>query len=79
LDRSARVGDRIGELATSGFADATVGEVADMTVSVGYDEDYLDAGEAPSVGDAFGFGDAGVRWGPGRHHPRPGPFRTRAG
>lgn len=57
LDRSARVGELIGELADSGFADATVGQVADMTLSVGYDENYLDAGEAPTVGDARGFGD----------------------
>ena len=57
LDRSARVGDLIGALAASGFADATVGDVADMTVSVGYDEDYGDAGEAPSTDDALGFGD----------------------
>ncbi len=57
LDRSAQVGDLIAELAASGFADATVGQVADMTVSIGYDEDYLDAGDKPSTGDRLGFGD----------------------
>jgi len=57
LDRSARVGDLIQALAASGFADATVGDVADMTVSMGYDEDYGDAGEAPTTGDLLGFGD----------------------
>ena len=49
LDRAARVGDLIGELAASGFADATVGEVADMTVSVGYDEDYQDRGRGDDL------------------------------
>ena len=57
LDRSARVGDLVVELGDSGFADATVGQVADMTVSVGYDEDYGEAGDGPSVDGALGFGD----------------------
>ncbi len=34
LDRSAVVGDILPELAASGFGDASVGEVADMTVSL---------------------------------------------
>jgi len=57
LDRSARVATLIPELASSGFADATVGQVADMTVTLDYDEDYLDAGAAPSGGESLGFGD----------------------
>lgn len=57
LDRSAIVGDLLPELARSGFGDATVGDVADMTVSMGYDEDYADAGEAPTEAPTFGFGD----------------------
>jgi CubicO group peptidase (beta-lactamase class C family) len=57
LDRSARVGTLLPELAASGFADATVGDVADMTVALAYDEDYLDAGEGPRAGGVLGFGD----------------------
>src|SRR3954469_26076400 len=57
LDRSAVVGDLLPELASSGFGDATVGHVADMTVAMGYDEDYADAGEAPTDAPTFGFGD----------------------
>ncbi len=57
LDRSAVVGDLLPELAASGFGDATVGDVADMTVAMGYDEDYADAGEAPTDAPTFGFGD----------------------
>ncbi|MGZ4694581.1 MAG: serine hydrolase domain-containing protein [Acidimicrobiales bacterium] len=57
LDRSATIGDLLPELAASGFGDATVGDVADMTVSMGYDEDYADAGEAPSGEPTLGFGD----------------------
>jgi len=57
IDRTATVGDLLPELAASGFGDATVGDVADMTVSIGYDEDYADAGEAPSGEPTFGFGD----------------------
>jgi CubicO group peptidase (beta-lactamase class C family) len=57
LDRSARVADLIPELASSGFADATVGHAADMTVAIDYDEDYLDAGQPPSGGESLGFAD----------------------
>ncbi len=57
IDRTATVGDLLPELAASGFGDATVGDVADMTVSMGYDEDYADAGEAPSGEPTLGFGD----------------------
>ncbi len=44
-------------LAASGFAGATVGDVADMTVAVGYDEDYADAGAAPTESPGLGFAD----------------------
>ena len=45
-------------LADSGFAEATVGDVADMTVAMGYDENYLDADEGPRHGaPTRGFGD----------------------
>ena len=57
LDRTAVVGDLLPELSASGFGDATVGDVADMTVAMGYDEDYADAGEAPTDAPTFGFGD----------------------
>jgi len=57
LDRAARVGDLVRALARSGFGDATVGQVADMTVSLAYDEDYADAAAGESAGDRFGFGD----------------------
>jgi CubicO group peptidase (beta-lactamase class C family) len=55
LDRYARVGDLLPELGGSGFADATVAQVADMTVSIGYTEDYAET--APSDGTTLGFGD----------------------
>lgn len=57
LDRGARVGDLLPALAGSGFAGATVGDVADMTVAVGYDEDYADAGAAPTESPGLGFAD----------------------
>lgn len=57
LDRDARVGELIPELAGSGFRDATVGDVADMTVSLGYDEDYDDASAPSADGTALGFGN----------------------
>jgi CubicO group peptidase (beta-lactamase class C family) len=59
LDRSAVVGDILPELVTSGFGDATVGQIADMTVSIAYDEDYDDAESGASSADAvsLGFGD----------------------
>ncbi len=57
LDRSALVTDLLPELAATGFAGATVGQVADMTVSIGYDEDYADAGDAPTGAASFSFGD----------------------
>ena len=52
LARGARVGELIAELGASGFADATVGDVADMTVAIGYDEEYDGATE-----QGHGFGD----------------------
>ena len=42
LDPSKRVSDYIPELADSGFGDATVREVMDMTTSIRYSEDYND-------------------------------------
>lgn len=57
LDRTARVGDLIGELATTGLADATVADVADMTAAIGYDEDYDDASAPSSRPGQLGFGD----------------------
>jgi CubicO group peptidase (beta-lactamase class C family) len=57
LDRAAVVGDLLPELAASAFADATVGDVADMTVAMGYDEDYADAVDGASGGTTLGFGD----------------------
>jgi CubicO group peptidase (beta-lactamase class C family) len=57
LDRSAVVGDLLPDLAGSGFADATVADIADMTASVAYDEDY-DEATAPSERAGWrGFGD----------------------
>jgi CubicO group peptidase (beta-lactamase class C family) len=55
LDRYGRVGDLVPELDGSGFADATVAQVADMTASIAYTEDYAEAG--PAGGPAAGFGD----------------------
>jgi CubicO group peptidase (beta-lactamase class C family) len=57
LDRSAVVADLLPELTGSAFADATVGDVADMTVAMGYDEDYADAVEGASHEPTLGFGD----------------------
>ena len=57
LDRTALVGDLIGELATTGFADATVADVADMTAAIGYDEDYDDATSPSDRPGLLGFGD----------------------
>jgi CubicO group peptidase (beta-lactamase class C family) len=57
LDRSALVGDLVPELAPSGFGDATVADIADMTAAVAYDEDY-DEATAPSDRAGWrGFGD----------------------
>jgi CubicO group peptidase (beta-lactamase class C family) len=42
LDPAARVGDLIPELAASGFGDATVRQVMDMTTALDYSEDYSD-------------------------------------
>jgi CubicO group peptidase (beta-lactamase class C family) len=59
LDRDALVGDIVPELAASGFGGATVGQVADMTASVAYTEDYDDGGRPPGAvdGGTFGFND----------------------
>lgn len=40
LDENALVGDLIPELATSGFADATLRQVMDMTTALAFSEDY---------------------------------------
>jgi CubicO group peptidase (beta-lactamase class C family) len=70
LDRSARIGDVLPELAAAGIADATVGQVADMTASIAYGEDYLDAGAGPSAGEVAGFGDYIAALAPGGGGPR---------
>ena len=57
LDRTALVGDLIGELAATGFADATVADLADMTAAIGYDEDYDDAASPSDRPGVLGFGD----------------------
>ena len=57
LDRAAPVADLVPELAAAGLGDATVGQVADMTASIAYGEDYLDAAAGPSPGPPYGFGD----------------------
>jgi CubicO group peptidase (beta-lactamase class C family) len=55
LDAYARVGDLVPELGGSGFAEATVAQVADMTASIGYTEDYAET--QPSGAGTVGFGD----------------------
>ena len=69
LDRAARVGDMLPALAGSGFADATVGQVADMTVAVGYGEDYGDAAKGASTGRHATFGDYIAALAPGTSVP----------
>ena len=72
LDRQAPVGDLLPALAGSGYGDATVGQVADMTVAVGYGEDYGDAQAGPSAGRHATFGDYIAALAPGT----PVPLRT---
>jgi len=57
LDRAAAVGGLVPELAATGFGDATVGLIADMTASIAYDEDYADAVETTDGQTILGFGD----------------------
>jgi CubicO group peptidase (beta-lactamase class C family) len=57
LARTDRIGELLPELEGTGFADATVGDAADMTVSIGYDEDYDEAVDGPTSGHQRGFGD----------------------
>ena len=52
LDRDSLVADLVPELAGGGFGDASVGDVADMTVGVDYDEEYDGA-----TAHGHGFGD----------------------
>ncbi|HEY9039619.1 MAG TPA: serine hydrolase [Roseovarius sp.] len=54
LDEAARVGNLIPELAASGFGDATVRQVMDMTTALAYSEDYSD----PNA-DVWAFAEAG--------------------
>jgi CubicO group peptidase (beta-lactamase class C family) len=57
LPRTGVVGDLLPELAATGFADATVADIADMTAAIAYDEDY-DEADAPSHRAGWrGFGD----------------------
>ena len=44
LDPASTVADHLPELARTGFADATVRQVLDMTTAIDYSEDYADAG-----------------------------------
>jgi CubicO group peptidase (beta-lactamase class C family) len=69
LDREALVGDLLPTLAGSGYGDATVGQVADMTVAVGYGEDYGDAQAGPSAGRHATFGDYIAALAPGTPVP----------
>lgn len=55
--RSDVVADVLPALGTSGFADATVGELADMTVELAYLEDYAEIGGGSSTGRGHDFGD----------------------
>jgi CubicO group peptidase (beta-lactamase class C family) len=57
LDRAALVGDVLPELSDSGFGTATVEQIADMTVSVAYDEDYVLDGATPGTAGARTFVD----------------------
>jgi CubicO group peptidase (beta-lactamase class C family) len=43
LDRNSKVADYIPELTNSGFGDATVGQVLDMTTAIDFTEQYTDA------------------------------------
>ncbi len=54
LEPSRPVTDYLPELAESGYGDATVREVMDMTTSIRYSEDYTDP-----AADVWRFGDAG--------------------
>lgn len=67
LDLSAPVGDLVPQLAGAGVGDASVDQLADMTASIAYTEDYLDFAADPSPGPTYGFGDdiAGVEGAPG--------------
>ncbi|QGN53767.1 serine hydrolase [Novosphingobium sp. Gsoil 351] len=43
LDPASRVADHLPELAGTGYADATIRQVLDMTTAIDYSEDYADA------------------------------------
>lgn len=49
LDPASTVADHLPELAGTGFADATIRQVLDMTTAIDYSEDYADAGSG--IGD----------------------------
>jgi CubicO group peptidase (beta-lactamase class C family) len=51
------VEDVVPALTGSGFADATVGDVADMTVELSYAEDYAEIAGGSSAADGHDFGD----------------------
>lgn len=55
--RSDQVGDVVAPLAPSGFGDATVGDVLDMTVELAYVEDYAEIAGGSSGGAGHDFGD----------------------
>ena len=67
LDRSAKVSRYIPELAQSGFGDATVGQVLDMTTAIDFEENYTgDSSTMAAYRKATGFdprsaGDSGPR------------------
>ena len=57
LDRSTPIAELLPELAATGFGGATVGDAADMTAAIGYDEDYDDADAPSDRPGMLGFGD----------------------
>lgn len=57
VSRADRVDELVPPLAASGFGDATVGDLADMTVELAYVEDYAEIAGGSSRGDAHDFGD----------------------
>jgi CubicO group peptidase (beta-lactamase class C family) len=62
LDRTAQVAHYIPELAASGFGDATVGEVLDMTTAIDFTENYSVDSPPPTMkayGRATGFAARG--------------------
>jgi CubicO group peptidase (beta-lactamase class C family) len=57
VSRADRVGDVVPDLASSGFGDATVGDLADMTLELAYVEDYAEIAGGTSRRSGHDFGD----------------------